>query len=450
MPVKTEGGNIIPSSKIGIMAERLLKPDQIPLIEKLAENIHSGSIQRRARILLLYNSGKEVKEIASTVGTAPSTVRYWRREFEKRGMDIFAAGPERGGFEKPVEGPVDGGIPSIPVIQPEPQKPPPIRRRYPRVRKNPGIKPDDSMTEAGRKILRYHFAHMLNHEKGTRLGTDIEELHDMRVATRRLRAAFDIFRPYFRPKVIKHHLKGLRATGRALGRVRDLDVFIEKASHYLETLPKVERPGLEPLLSTWEQRRALERKKLLSHLDSESYQQFKRDFNDFTAAPVAVARPSSGISPQPDLVRHVVPVLVYTNLAAIRAYEAILSNSTIEQLHALRIEFKKFRYTLEFFREVLGSQSREVINDLKVLQDHLGNLNDANVACQILRDYLDDWEDRQVLLPLYERQNPELVVAYLAAKHAERHKLMVTFPEAWAHFNRLEFLQNVSLSVAKL
>jgi hypothetical protein len=67
-----------------------------------------------------------------------------------------------------------------------------------------------------------------------------------------------------------------------------------------------------------------------------------------------------------------------------------------------------------------------------------------------LRDYLDEWEDRQVLLPLYERQNPELVVAYLAAKHAERHKLMVTFPEAWAHFNRLEFLQNVSLSVAKL
>jgi len=45
-----------------------------------------------------------------------------------------------------------------------------------------------AMSEAGRKVLRTHFARMLANEAGTRLGEDIEELHDMRVATRRLRA----------------------------------------------------------------------------------------------------------------------------------------------------------------------------------------------------------------------------------------------------------------------
>jgi CHAD domain-containing protein len=272
----------------------------------------------------------------------------------------------------------------------------------------------------------------------------------MRVATRRMRAAFEVFKPFFKPKAIKNHLKGLRATGRALGRVRDLDVFMQKARYYLETLPEGERPGLKPLLTGWQQERVADREKMLSHLDSTSFERFKQDFNDFTCSPGAGARHISKNDQRPDLVKHVVPVLIYTNLAAVRAYESIVPTATIEQLHALRIEFKKLRYTLEFFREVLGKQSREVINDLKSLQDHLGDLNDANVACEILRDFIENWEERQILVPLYERQNPEPVVTYLAAKHAERHKLLVTFPQAWAHFNRPEFLENLALAVSVL
>jgi CHAD domain-containing protein len=324
------------------------------------------------------------------------------------------------------------------------------KRPFPRVRKSPGIKANDPMAEAGRKILRFHFAHMLSHEKGTRLGEDIEELHDMRVATRRMRAAFEVFGPFFKPKAAKKHLKGLRAIGRVLGRVRDLDVFMEKAGHYLETTPQSERPGLEPLLNAWQRERSIERDKVLAYLDSEGYWQFKQDFNDFVSTPGAGARPMSDNNPEPDLVRHVAPILVYTNLAIVRAYEKIIKNAVIEQLHALRIGFKRLRYTLEFFREVLGEQAGEVINNIKTLQDHLGDLNDANVACQILGEFIETWEERQVDLPLQERQNPEPIVAYLAAKHAERHNLMVTFPKAWAHFNRPDILKSIALAVSKL
>jgi CHAD domain-containing protein len=424
------------------MTEQLLQPGQIPLLERLIENEHSGSVQRRARILLLYNAGKHTREIAGAVGLAPRSVRHWRREFLKRGMDIFSANEEAEPSEPPAEEP---GTVKLTNIEPES-----TTRPFPRVRKNPGVKPDDSMAEAGRKILRFHFAHMLTHEKGTRLGEDIEALHDMRVATRRMRAAFEIFRPFFKPKLVKQHLKGLRATGRALGRVRDVDVFVEKAGHYLRTQPEVVRPGLEPLLVTWQQQRLTEREKMLSHLDSESYNAFKLDFNDFTSTPGAGARANSGSSPRPELVRHVVPVLIYNNLASIRAYQGIITNATLEQLHALRIECKKLRYLLEFFREVLGKGLSAVIDDLKVVQDHLGDLNDANVACHNLREFIDSWEERQVLVPLHERQNPEPVVAYLAAKHAERHKLMAAFPQVWEHFNRPEFLENLALAVSVL
>lgn len=315
-------------------------------------------------------------------------------------------------------------------------------------RNNPGVKPDDSLSEAGRKVMGYHFAQMVLHEAGTRIGEDIEELHDMRVATRRMRAAFEVFQDAYDPKAVKRHLKGLRATGRALGRVRDLDVFMEKAQQYLETLPQEQRSGLEPLLSLWENERQIDREKMLEHLDSEKYATFKRQFLEFVSTPGAGAKPVPETSP--NLVLHVAPVLIYTRLASVRAYGPMLGSATIEQLHSLRIEFKKLRYTLEFFREVLGEESKALIEEVKILQDHLGDLNDADVACSILRDFIDEWESRQLYKPISERENPEPVVAYLANKHAQRYFLTTTFQDVWREFDRPEMRAKLASSVAIL
>ena len=324
------------------------------------------------------------------------------------------------------------------------------RKPLPRVRKKPGVTATDTMASAGHKILRYHFALMLHHEKGTLLGEDIEELHDMRVATRRMRAAFDVFGPYFEPKSVKKHLKRLRRAGRTLGRVRDLDVFMEKAQHYLETLPDGAPTGLAPLLNSWGQKRVEERQKLASYLESAEYQQFRQDLNRFTAAQDESANSMPETNPKPNMVRHVLPVLIYTRLASVRAYGALIANAGVKQLHALRVEFKKLRYAMEFFSEVLGQEAREVINELRSLQDYLGDLNDANVACQILSESIGEAEALQNDLPLHERQSLEPVVAYLAAKHAERHNLMVAFPELWEHFHRRETLKNIALSLSRL
>jgi CHAD domain-containing protein len=315
-------------------------------------------------------------------------------------------------------------------------------------RAKPGIEPDDDLAEAGRKVMGYHFAQMILHEAGTRLGEDIEELHDMRVATRRMRAAFEVFKDAFDRKSVKTHLKGLRATGRALGRVRDLDVFMEKAQHYLDSVPQEGRTGLNPLLSLWENERQEERSKMLEYLDSQEYADFKRNFLKFVTTPGAGAKKMSEHSP--NQVKLVVPILVYTRLASVRTYGSLLESATIDQLHALRIEFKKLRYTLEFFSEVLGKETKRLITEIKKLQDHLGDLNDADVACSILREFLDTWESRQVHLPIIERKNPEPVVAYLASKHAERYLLTTTFHEAWQGFDQPEMRSKIASAVAVL
>lgn len=345
---------------------------------------------------------------------------------------------------------VDAGYPGMKIMESSEAKSefakyPPLPHPMDEV----GLKPDDNMAEAGRKVLLFHFSVMLNHDEGTRSGEDIEDLHDMRVATRRMRAAFEIFGEAFERKALKPHLKGLRATGRALGHVRDLDVFMEKAEHYLETLPEEQRSGLNPLLDAWKAKRETARNEMLAHLDSLEYQAFVQNFNLFLQTPGAGAR-SYPNGPEPKLVREIAPVLIYTRLAAVRAYDAILKNAPIEQLHALRIEFKKLRYAVEFFREVLGEESKAVIADLKRLQDHLGDLNDAEVATQILRAFLDEWEPQQSALPVNERQNPEGIVTYLAARHSERYRLMVSFQDVWGEFNRPEFRRNLALAISVL
>ncbi len=313
-----------------------------------------------------------------------------------------------------------------------------------------GVQPEDTLADAGRKILQHHYARMVHHEPGARLGQDIEELHNMRVAVRRMRAAFRTFSDAFKPKAIKAWLKGLRATGRALGRVRDLDVFMEKAHHYLEALPEEARQGLDPLFSVWQQEREEARAEMLAYLDGQRYQTFKREFEGFLETPGAGVASSSENRVIPDRVRFAAPLSIYSHLAAVRAYEPIVDHASIEQLHQLRITFKRLRYTVEFFREVLGKNVEVVVKDLKQVQDHLGDLNDADVACRILSEFLEAWDRRQLSVPIAERQNSEPIAAYLAAKHAERHRLLTTFNETWAHFNRPSFRRNLALAIARL
>jgi CHAD domain-containing protein len=316
----------------------------------------------------------------------------------------------------------------------------------PKKLKVPGVLPDDPMSEAGRKVLRFHFERMLEHEPGTRLGEDIEELHDMRVATRRMRSAFRVFSPYFDPDVLKPFLKGLKRTGGALGSVRDLDVFMEKAQRYLDGLPEEERSSLDPLLANWREEREAARAQMLAYLDGKKYQQFVRDFGEFLLTEGAGALAVPADKPLPYRVCHLVPALIYDRYQVVRGYETVIEDAPIETLHALRIDCKRLRYSLEFFREVLGPEAKDVIREVVIIQDHLGDLHDADVACGLLVGFLDGWAKAEQR----ERINVSGVASYLVAKQNELRELIQSFPEAWQHFNRSEVRRKLALAVSVL
>ncbi len=436
--------------------------------KSLLENIARGPrelLSKRAIIILMTDNGSSVANIAKEVSFTPRTVRRWQREFARKRLNIF---PEqvldRYQPSKPVSAPV---IVAEPARETETTKPKKVKQakktskpklhwlqgesviEYP-LREKIGLEPTDSLAEAGRKVLGFHFGRMLTHEPGTRLGSDIEALHDMRVATRRMRAAFRVFGSGFTKKAGKPLLARLRATGRALGQVRDLDVFVEKLHHYQQALPEGERAGLQPLLEAWLAQREQARQEMLAYLDSDKYLKFKQDFLAFVTTAGLGAKPIPMDVPTPYQLRHLVPGLIYERYEAVHAFEVVLDHATLEILHQLRITFKQFRYALEFFAEILGKESQKVIQEVKALQDHLGELNDARVACDLLRDFLAEWDQNQRHLLLAERQSPIPLVAYLETKLEEQQRLMATFPQAWARFNHPDFRRNLALALSVL
>jgi CHAD domain-containing protein len=409
----------------------------------------------RARLIMSYAEGKPTLQASREAGISSGRARFWKREFLAKRMDIFhqdrLIDSGTNGLSLPVNQTSEGLL-AEPISDEtqEAEATLQIEIPYPKSRQSIGVNPDDTMAESGKKVWLYYFAEMLSHEEGTLLGENVEELHDMRVATRRMRTAFDIFSTAFDQKTMKRHLKGLRNIGRALGQVRDMDVILENAIAYQRKMKESVRTGLDPLLNDWKETINKQRSKMVNHLQSVAYHNFKQNFNLFLQVSENIKPQRSQDDGTYSRVRDTVPVLVYSRYAAVRAYESILATASVSQLHALRIEFKKFRYTLEYFREILGEGVNQAIDELKQLQDHLGELHDADVACQLVRSFLKDWDEEQIHRPIPERLNPQPIVTYLAYLHAERYRLIRSFPELWRQFSRSEFRQNIAQAISLL
>jgi CHAD domain-containing protein len=236
-------------------------------------------------------------------------------------------------------------------------------------------------------------------------------------------------------------------------------VFWEKTQHYLEKLPQERQNDLRPLRVVWEAERERCRKKMTDYLDSERYVQFQERFGEFLQTPGAGELPpfSNKGEPMPNRLRNVVPALVYQRLAAVRAYDEWVTgeNVPLERLHQLRIASKGLRYTLEYFQEVLGPEAKDAIKEIKGLQDHLGDLQDAVVASNLLRDFLTwgTWGHAQTKASVPPPVEPVVapgVAAYLAARQIELQHLVDTFPQAWARVQSAEFGQLVAAALTPL
>ena len=337
-------------------------------------------------------------------------------------------------------GPAPASSDGLPVERPPAEAPGPPRLI---VGKTPGVAPDDVLAEAGRKVLRFHFARMLAKEAGTRSGEEIEDLHGMRVATRRMRAAWRVFGDGFRPRRTKRLRDRLRVVAGRLGAVRDLDVLLEAAVEYQAGLPPAEAAAFEPLVAAWRDEREVARIVLLRELDSPDYVRLVEDYRVFVVAEgEAALAPASPVSPH--RVRDTAGSRIWLAYEQVRAYESVLRWADIETVHQLRIAAKWLRYTLEFFREALGPEVDQLIPRVVALQDHLGWLHDADVTIALTRQFL------VANAGTLTREETHVIGTYLAGRERELARLRRTMGVPWRGVSGIPFRRLLGRAVSGL
>ena len=242
---------------------------------------------------------------------------------------------------------------------------------------------DDSLSagEFAFRIIRAQFGIFLAHEPGTRIGEDPEELHDMRVAARRIRAAIKIFEGTL-PVRARGYRDTFKWVAGALGEVRDLDVQLGRLEAWIsDAAPEDEEP-LEALRAVLEEQRAKARKAMLRTLDSRRYARFVASFGSFLEK--GPSRRAAGAR-QP--IMEAAPGLVRKPYRKVRKLgDPLTEESSGEEYHELRKKGKRLRYTLEFLSGVYGDAPKDMIGALKNLQDVLGDHQDAEVAASYLRE----------------------------------------------------------------
>src|SRR5215213_325776 len=224
--------------------------------------------------------------------------------------------------------------------------------------------------------------------------SDPEGVHDMRVASRRLRGAVRDFSPHLRKRQFRRAKDGLKGLAAALGLVRDEDVALMALEGLAAEAPSEVAAGLGQFVAERGRRRDRERARLERALTEEALRELREDFDDALAG---------GVKPGPKLAeggREVVSFrragreIIRAGLAELRELSASLySPLKSEPLHRLRIAAKRLRYALELFAAcweegALAPFAKEIAK----MQTSLGELHDCDVWIDELGGYLSQKE----------------------------------------------------------
>jgi CHAD domain-containing protein len=232
--------------------------------------------------------------------------------------------------------------------------------------------------------------------------------------------------------------------------VRDLDVHLEKAEKFRDRLAEANRDTLAPLLDAWKKNHAAARGKLVKYLDGKQYRRLRSDFEDILKCTrqKKTSRKASTESPRPRILGHVAPAEIWNRYQKVRAYESVMMEPKVETLHALRIDCKRFRYTIEALREILGEPGEQAIEITKKVQDHLGEMHDAYVAAGMLQEFIDDWT-KAAEGASASAGDIQAVFDYQQACKSEIHHRVETFTPLWKEINSVEFRRSLAEATAR-
>jgi CHAD domain-containing protein len=226
---------------------------------------------------------------------------------------------------------------------------------------------------------------------------DVEAVHDMRVACRRLRTALELFEDCASLEKARAWRKAIRRVTRALGEARDIDVQIQFVASFLEGVQEVRlRPGIRRLLLRLRQRRQALQADVIDSLEWLEQKGVLVQIEQALGPVLAHGQLSRADVKGPD-VRRRADRAIAARLEQMLGYEPFIEQpEQVEQLHAMRIAAKHLRYAMEIFDPLYSKDFGGTIRTVRQVQTRLGEIHDCDVWIAWLPVFLEQERQRTV------------------------------------------------------
>jgi CHAD domain-containing protein len=280
------------------------------------------------------------------------------------------------------------------------------------------------------EVLRARFEEVYAQREAALQTEDIEGVHQMRVAIRRLRSALRDFSPYLKKRFLKDAKKELKRLSDALGAARDLDVEIaalEKLSAKAEQ--ENIKTALGKMIENRRTRREAKQAALTEALEISTLEKGRESFLATLDETLEAGGKAENLTPR-QIGREVISNCLdeFCNLS-----DSLYEPFKCEKLHELRIAAKRLRYAVELFNACFGVSIEPFAEEVSEMQTHLGELHDRDLWIEKLsrRLHKKNGKNRRARLWLLSRFTKNRTKHYRAAL------------ELWDEWQRKDFIKNL-------
>jgi len=270
-----------------------------------------------------------------------------------------------------------------------------------------GIKCNDVASAGIKLVLTTRFAELYGFREAALDWNDMEGVHSMRVASRRLRSALRDFTPYVRKQRLASVLKQLRKIAAALGEVRDQDVSIKALEQLESRIPSHFAPALKQFIDTRKEIRDKARQDLITILEDTQLNELETAFTTHVdeATTLRESKTAAAQARSQTSFRLMSRSIILDRLRELeKLSQGLFRPFDIETLHEMRIAAKRLRYAIELFQQCWGHGIGSYAKRVARIQTALGEVHDCDVWIESF--------GREVSKARKQKQ-PEQVAAYV-------------------------------------
>src|SRR6202158_294456 len=282
----------------------------------------------------------------------------------------------------------------------------------------------EPVADAARRAIAFGVESMTLNQAAAENG-DAEPLHQLRVASRRLRASIELFSGVIYAGQLKICRRDIPWIAGLAGAVRECDVTSARLKDRAAKIDPERAESLEPLLAELDARRKSEHAVLYEMLAS-------KRFRNLTAKMSRPAIKKIGGDPTPGAAAAQLVRLIARS--AMRFGSELDNQTPAAAFHKLRVRIKRLRYALEMLKTLGGKRHRRALARLEELQEALGQYHDVTVASAWLHQYAET-----SAAPPKTILAAGALIQLLARREAKLRRRCV---KAWRRFERAEAMRD--------